>query len=417
MRFSHSAGYLVVLALVFGSIFFIVVSAFAGFVITQKRVQTVKYNKERAFEIAEAGLDYYKWYLAHFPGDTTNGTTTPGPYVHGYDDPEGGEIGVFSLDVSSTTACGDVMAVDITSTGYTHDEPGIQRTVYGRYARPTVTEYAFIINSNVWAGGLCGDEVKAQAKDLKDGEVLMLENIRHNEGEKKNDAAFAEVLASYADLYVFDAFSVAHRNHASVTEIPKYLPTYAGMLFAEEVTQLSRAISPDHPAIFVLGGAKFDTKMPLAEKFIEAYDKVFIGGALANDFFKARGYEIGRSLHSNIDLSASVLLDHPKLLLPIDVTVRDSAGHRAVKLPVHVAEDETILDAGPATVDMLREEICFAKTVLWNGPLGDYEQGFSEQTEHFAKAVASIEATSIVGGGDTIASIEKSAHIFPKKNL
>jgi hypothetical protein len=121
-------------------------------VITQYQVQEHKYAKERALDIAEAGLDYYKWFLAHYPDDTTNGTGVPGPYVHTYTDPEEGDIGKFSLEVASSTACSEVYAIDIFSTGYTNESPSTTRTVYGRYARPTVSEYAYIINSNVWAG-------------------------------------------------------------------------------------------------------------------------------------------------------------------------------------------------------------------------------------------------------------------------
>lgn len=145
-------GFLLVLVLVFGSIFFMMASAFIGYVITQSHLTHAKYNKERALDIAEAGLDYYKWFLAHNPNDTTNGTGTAGPYVHPYNDPEGSTIGEFSLDIASSTACGEVYAIDITSTGYTYEDEDIERVVYGRYARPTVAEFAYIINSNVWAG-------------------------------------------------------------------------------------------------------------------------------------------------------------------------------------------------------------------------------------------------------------------------
>ena len=148
----NSRGYLIVLVLVFGAIFFAIVTAFAGFVVTQSQVQFRSHDKAEALAIAEAGLNYYKWYLAHFPNDTTNGTTTPGPYIHTYSDPEGGTIGEFSLDIASSTACGEIYAIDINSTGKSYNAPNVTRTVYGRYARPTVAEYAYIINSNVWAG-------------------------------------------------------------------------------------------------------------------------------------------------------------------------------------------------------------------------------------------------------------------------
>jgi hypothetical protein len=145
-------GYLLVMAMVYGSIFFVILSSFLGYIVTQSRVAEYKYLKEQSLEIAEAGLNYYRWFLAHNPGDATNGTGAPGPYVHDFYDPEGAKMGEFSLDVSSSTACGEVYAIDITSTGYTTENPDYERIVYGRYAQPTVAEYSYIINSNVWAG-------------------------------------------------------------------------------------------------------------------------------------------------------------------------------------------------------------------------------------------------------------------------
>jgi hypothetical protein len=145
-------GALLVLVLIFGAMFFVMISGFMGVVVTQSQVQERKYQQEQAREIAEAGLNYYKWFLAHNPDDTTNGTGTPGPYVMPYNDPELGVIGEYSLEISSSTYCGDVASIEIESTGYTTQEPSLTRTVYGLYARPTVAEYAYIINSNVWAG-------------------------------------------------------------------------------------------------------------------------------------------------------------------------------------------------------------------------------------------------------------------------
>ncbi|MEZ4200184.1 MAG: hypothetical protein R3B69_01090 [Candidatus Paceibacterota bacterium] len=138
--------------MIFGAVFFLIFTAFMGFVINQKQVQDIKRNEEQALSIAEAGLNYYKWYLAHNPNDVTNGTTTPGPYVIPYADPESDDIGEFSLAISSSTACGDIIAIDIESTGSTYEDPDRDRTIYARYAKPTVAEYSYVINSNVWAG-------------------------------------------------------------------------------------------------------------------------------------------------------------------------------------------------------------------------------------------------------------------------
>ena len=145
-------GTLLVLVLVFGAVFFVVIANFMSYVLNQATVGEIRHEQARALAIAEAGLNYYKWYLAHNPGDTTHGTTSPQPYVIPYVDPELGPVGEFSLEVASTSFCGVVSSIDITSTGYTYDEPDQRRTVYARYARPTVAEYAYIINSNVWAG-------------------------------------------------------------------------------------------------------------------------------------------------------------------------------------------------------------------------------------------------------------------------
>ena len=155
MLYHHTTthkGALLVLVLVFGAIFFVIAASSLNFFVTQTQVQRAKYQLGQAREIAEAGLNYYKWYLAHYPDDVTNGTGEPGPYVMTYTDPELGDIGEFSLSIASSTFCGEVSSIEITSTGYTYENPSLKQTVYARYARPTVAEYAYIINSNVWAG-------------------------------------------------------------------------------------------------------------------------------------------------------------------------------------------------------------------------------------------------------------------------
>jgi phosphoglycerate kinase len=240
---------------------------------------------------------------------------------------------------------------------------------------------------------------------LADGEVLVLENLRSDPGEKKNDVTFAEGLAELADVYINDAFSASHREHASLSAITQFLPAYAGFNFVHEYEELMKAIKPDTPSLFLLGGAKFDTKMPLVEKFLDVYDHVFIGGALANDFFKAKGYEVGTSLVSEISLRGNPLVENEKILLPIDVTV-EKDGVSRVTSPNDVRADERILDAGPATIIMLSGYITVAKMVLWNGPFGDYEHGFEEKTVATAKLIAAAPGYSVIGGGDTVASIE-----------
>jgi phosphoglycerate kinase len=239
---------------------------------------------------------------------------------------------------------------------------------------------------------------------LKNGEVMLLENIRSFPGEEANDVGFAEELASLADIYVNEAFPVSHRSHASIVGVPKYLPSYAGLQFEQEVRHLSRSFNPPHPFLFILGGAKFGTKLPLVERFIQLADTVFIGGALANDLLKEKQYEIGRSLISKGDFDFKHIVSSEKLLLPIDIT----NDKREVKNVGTLTPEDVILDAGPRTLALLKEKIDAAKFILWNGPLGLYEQGYQEPTLGLAKLIGdatSRGAETVVGGGDTVAAI------------
>ena len=240
---------------------------------------------------------------------------------------------------------------------------------------------------------------------LENGQVLVLENLRKDPREKKNDAEFARALADLATVYVNDDFATAHRAHASVSAITTFLPSYVGINFAHEYNELTKARTPEHPAIFILGGAKFDTKLPLIETFLDIYDHIFIGGALANDLLKAKGYEVGRSLVSDIDLTDSPLLTNPKLLIPTDVTV-ERGGVPVVVLADAVEPDDCIMDVGPASAAMVGEFIDNAATILWNGPLGNYEAGYDVQTRATAIRITDSNGYSVVGGGDTIAAIE-----------
>ncbi|MFA6445937.1 MAG: phosphoglycerate kinase [Candidatus Paceibacterota bacterium] len=238
------------------------------------------------------------------------------------------------------------------------------------------------------------------------GEVIVFENIRQEPGETENDDLFAKALSALADIYVNDAFAVSHREHTSVVGIPKYLPSYAGLQLVKEIEALSQAFTPEHPFLFMLGGLKFDTKMPLVEKFLNLADAVFIGGALANDIFKFQGLEVGRSVVSEKVFAFKPLMDTGKVLLPLDVVVETSSG-TAVKKPAEVSSEEKIYDAGPETIEMLSKLSQSAKLIVWNGPLGDYEKGFSTGTAGLAQGIADSGAKSIIGGGDTVAVISK----------
>lgn len=245
---------------------------------------------------------------------------------------------------------------------------------------------------------------KVSLESLGGGEVALLENLRLNKGEVSNDEGFARDLSSLADLYVNDAFSVSHREHASVVGVPKFLPSFAGFLLSEEVENLERSLSPEHPLIFILGGAKFETKIPLVERFLNIADTVLVAGALANDVYRSNGLEVGVSLVSDVDISN--IASNEKVLVPDEVVVERSGERLSLGIGEIQATD-LISDASPEWVGGLEERINNAKTILWNGPLGNYEAGFSEGSERLAKIIANAPGFSIVGGGDTVALIEK----------
>ena len=256
----------------------------------------------------------------------------------------------------------------------------------------------------LWCQEAAGAAATHAVASLADGQVLLLENIRKHKGEVRNDASLARFLASLADVFVFDAFPVAHRAHASVVGVSALLPTYFGDAFIDEYTALSRAAAAVSPSLFILGGAKADTKLPLIERAARTYDTVFLGGAVANDFFSARGYCVGRSLVSQTARPSQHLLEAKNIMLPVDVQVASDDGVR-VAAPEDIAAHETIKDIGPCTMGMLERAIGEAQTILWNGPLGAYEQGFVHSTKQCAQAIADSDAQSVVGGGDTVAAI------------
>jgi len=258
-----------------------------------------------------------------------------------------------------------------------------------------------------WGGSITDSEFANKRAVLADGEILLAENIRQDERESSNDATFAAHIASYGDMYVNDAFDNIHRAHTTMVALPQLLPSYAGLTLVDEVVHISKVLTPETPSLFILGGAKFETKMPLLHKYIETYDSVFVGGALANDLIAGLGYEVGKSLCSDVSLVGLPLLSHPKLILPTDVVVVNEAGEKRVCGIAEVQPAEMIVDMGPATVGTLIPYIRSSKTILWNGPLGKYEVGGDGSTHEVAKLIAESDAYSVLGGGDTIAAVEE----------
>lgn len=264
-----------------------------------------------------------------------------------------------------------------------------------------------------------GADVEAMAKNLKLGEILMLENLRFHKEEEKNDPEFARQLASLADIAVNDAFGVSHRAHASVEGITKYITAIPGFLMEKEIIFLGQALTnPNKPFVAIIGGAKVTDKIGVIENLLSKVDTLIIGGGMANTFLAAQGYNIGKSLveAEKIEL-ARTLIDSAKergvnLLLPSDVIVADKFSAEADFKPVDVdgiPSDWMALDIGPKTAEKYAEALVDAKTVVWNGPMGVFEiDAFAKGTERVAKAVAESKATSIVGGGDSIAALEKT---------
>ncbi len=240
---------------------------------------------------------------------------------------------------------------------------------------------------------------------MHEGDVVLLENVRQDPREEADDIDFAASLAAFGDLYVDDAFSVAHRAHASIVGIPQFIEHCGGILMKDEIEHLDRARSPENPSLVILGGAKFETKAPLIDSLLKSYDKLFLTGALANDVFKARGFEVGISTISAQAPSGSVLAN-PRLIVPVDVTVERADGQARVKKPSEVLLGERIVDIGPDSVAELAPLIAGARSILWNGPTGIYEQGFIRYTQTIAELVEKSTAHSAVGGGDTVAAIE-----------
>jgi phosphoglycerate kinase len=266
---------------------------------------------------------------------------------------------------------------------------------------------------------IVGDPVVRLIGHLKDGEVLMLENLRFDAREEQDSPAFARELAALGDLYVDDAFAVVHRAHASVHAIVKELPSYAGPLLAQEVSVLGKVMkNPRHPVVLAMGGLKMADKLPLLEHLLPAVDRVLVGGALATAFLVADRMQAGRSVYDEEGVSAARRLLkkwREKVLLPSDVIVVGSFQSRADRRRVvdvgGVGARDIIVDVGPRTMKQALGEIAHARTIVWNGPFGYAErEPFRRATLELARAIAkrSDAATTVVGGGDTVPLLEES---------
>jgi len=265
-----------------------------------------------------------------------------------------------------------------------------------------------------------GEEVKSLLNGMKPGDVVMLENLRFYPGEEKNDAGFAKALSDLCDVYVNDAFAVSHRAHASVEAITNFIPIIAaGFLMKNEMKFFEKAMrNPVHPLVAILGGAKVSGKIEVIDNLLNKVDKLIIGGGMAFTFLKALGYGVGKSLveESLIETARNAYNKARekgvKIYLPVDCVVADRFDPAAeIKITTiqEIPHDWMALDIGPATVTLFSEALQNVKTIIWNGPMGVFEMDvFAKGTEAVAHAVAGASATSIVGGGDSVAAIEKT---------
>ncbi|WP_400243244.1 phosphoglycerate kinase [Niallia sp. JL1B1071] len=264
-----------------------------------------------------------------------------------------------------------------------------------------------------------GEAVKAQISKLSEGDVILLENVRFNAGEEKNDAELAKQYAELADVFVNDAFGAAHRAHASTEGIAHRIPAVSGLLMQKELDVLGKALSnPDRPFTAIIGGAKVKDKIGVIENLLDKVDNLIIGGGLAYTFVKALGHEVGQSLleEDKIDLAKSYMEKAKekgvKFYMPVDVTVADDFSNDANIKTVSIEEipaDWEALDIGPKTCEIYADVIKSSKLVIWNGPMGVFElDEFAKGTKAVAEALAESQDTySVIGGGDSAAAVEK----------
>jgi len=285
---------------------------------------------------------------------------------------------------------------------------------------PVAKRMSELLGVNVaMASDVIGDDAKAKAAALQAGEVMLLENVRFHAEEEQNDAGFAKELASVAEVFVNDAFGTAHRAHASTAGVADYLPAVMGYLIKKEVDFMGGAVAnPERPFVAILGGAKVSDKIKVIENLLDKVDVLIIGGGMAYTFAKATGGEIGKSICENdkLDLALDIMKKAEakgvKLMLPTDTVAADDFSNDANRQTVAtsaIPADYEGLDIGPETVKAFAEAVASAKTVLWNGPMGVFEfPNFAVGTQAICKAVAEVDGTTIIGGGDSVAAVEQA---------
>lgn len=276
----------------------------------------------------------------------------------------------------------------------------------------------YLINKVHFAVDVVGPDAIQKAKNLKEGEVLVLENLRFHKEEEANDLYFAKKLASMADIYIDDAFGTIHRKHASIHRVAKLLPNNGmGFLMGKEINTIEKAMqNPDRPFVAILGGAKVADKIGVVKNLMEKADSVLIGGAMSFTFLKAQGVNVGTSIvdEKSLELAKGILEkakeEGKKLILPVDVAVSTNyspnSKARFCKIE-NIPENYMGLDIGPRTIKIFKQKIKEAKTTIWNGPMGVFEfPEFAAGTYQVAKAISKNKGLTIVGGGDTVAAVK-----------
>lgn len=286
--------------------------------------------------------------------------------------------------------------------------------------KPVAVRLSELLNKPVqFVPAAIGSQAEQAVKNAHPGDVILLENLRFYPEEEKNDPEFAKQLASLADVYVDDAFGAVHRAHASIHAIAQFLPAVSGFLLDREIDFLTRVTAnPEHPFIAIIGGSKISTKIDVLQNLLPQVDRLLIGGGMANTFLKAQGKQIGKSLVENdkLDEAKQMLAQFAgKIVLPVDAVIAPSldqagASQRKTVSVDDVPADMMIVDIGPRTIAEFKQDLAGAKTVLWNGPMGVFEvPEFGEGTRGVAEALAALagKATTVVGGGDSVAAIEQ----------
>ena len=286
--------------------------------------------------------------------------------------------------------------------------------------KPVAKELSKLLGKEViMANDVIGEDATTKAANLKDGEIMLLENVRFHREETDNDPEFAKKLASMAEIFVNDAFGTAHRAHASTTGIADYIPGVAGFLIEKELKFLGNAINnPERPFVAILGGAKVSDKIGVIDSLLDKVDTLMIGGGMAYTFFKAQGYNVGNSLCEvektglALDAMEKAKAKGVKLLLPIDTKIGKEFKPDTESKTVawtEIPDGWEGFDIGEKTIEMFKNELQSAKTVIWNGPLGLFEfDQFAIGTNEIAKTLADLDATTIIGGGDSAAAVTKA---------